>query len=157
MEGEDPAEYQRSLEAFLDEYQPATPTEEALTVEITDNHWRLQRAKRIEAELSLDGLTSPNRNPDYFTKLGRYVTRVRRDLQETITQLRQIQAGRLKAEKAEVRDSAPERKSSSTQLSTASTTSSKIGFVSQSASGQPPEPVTPPVQTPPTTGSPRGV
>jgi hypothetical protein len=48
---EDPETYQRHIQQFLDEYQPATPTETQLVHEIANTAWRLNRIPFLEAEL----------------------------------------------------------------------------------------------------------
>src|ERR1700722_13408607 len=56
---EDPEPYQRHTQQFLDEYQPATPTETQLVHEIADTAWRLHRIPLLEAQLF-----SRNPNPE---------------------------------------------------------------------------------------------
>src|SRR5580658_2656503 len=48
---EDPDSYQRHIQQFLDEYQPATATETQLVQEIANTAWRLNRIPFFEAEL----------------------------------------------------------------------------------------------------------
>src|SRR6202049_3685212 len=51
LPSEDPAAYQRHIQQFLDEYQPATPTETQLTHELANTAWRLNRIPLLEAQL----------------------------------------------------------------------------------------------------------
>ena len=53
---EDPEIYQRHIQQFLDEYQPATATETQLVHEIANTAWRLNRIPFLEAELLSAGL-----------------------------------------------------------------------------------------------------
>jgi hypothetical protein len=46
---EDPAAYDSHRRAFLNEYQPATPTESQLVLELADIAWRLNRIPLLEA------------------------------------------------------------------------------------------------------------
>jgi hypothetical protein len=48
---EDPDAYQRHIQQFLDEYQPATATETQLVHEIANTAWRLNRIPFLEAQL----------------------------------------------------------------------------------------------------------
>src|ERR1700694_979777 len=48
---EDPAAYQRHIQQFLDEYQPATPTETQLVHDLANTAWRLNRIPLLEADL----------------------------------------------------------------------------------------------------------
>ena len=51
LASEDLAAYQLHCRQFLDEYQPATPTENQLTQEIADTAWRLNRIPLLESAL----------------------------------------------------------------------------------------------------------
>src|ERR1700722_15363124 len=51
LPSEDLETYQRHIQQFLDEYQPATATETQLVHEIANTSWRLNRIPFLEAEL----------------------------------------------------------------------------------------------------------
>ncbi len=67
LPSEDPAAYQRHCRQFLDEYQPATPTETQLVQELADTAWRLNRIPLLEAELF-----SQNPDPQSLISLARH-------------------------------------------------------------------------------------
>jgi hypothetical protein len=101
---EDPAAYQRHRRQFLDEYQPATPTETQLTQELIDTAWRLNRVPVLEAAL-LDRAANPPTEQaaiDFdivdahraLATLGMHGQRLSRQFQKTLDQLREIQSDR---------------------------------------------------------------
>ena len=51
LEHEDPTLYDRLLGAYLDEWQPATPTEEALVLDMVNSRWRLQRIQHLASAM----------------------------------------------------------------------------------------------------------
>jgi hypothetical protein len=51
LPSEDPAAYESHCRQFMDEYQPASPTETQLVQELIDASWRLNRIPLLEAEL----------------------------------------------------------------------------------------------------------
>src|SRR6202041_2635241 len=51
LPSEAPAAYADHRRRFFDEYQPATPTESQLVVEVADTSWRLNRIPLLEAEV----------------------------------------------------------------------------------------------------------
>src|SRR5271170_4755432 len=63
LSSEDPAAYQRHCRQFMDEYQPATPTEIQLVKEIADTSWRLNRIPLLEADV-LSRAQSPDPGPE---------------------------------------------------------------------------------------------
>ena len=102
---EDPAAYQRHIQQFLDEYAPATPTETQLVHEIANTAWRLNRIPSLEAEL-----LSQDPNPEtlipQLATLGLHGSRLSRQFQKSIDQLRDIQAERRHQEIRQLRDAA---------------------------------------------------
>ncbi len=90
---EDPAAYQNHCRQFLDEYQPATPTESHLTQELADIAWRLNRIPLLEAQLFSQSPNPETLVPQLAT-LGLHSQRLSRQFQKTLTQLRDIQAER---------------------------------------------------------------
>src|SRR6202049_944507 len=103
LPSEDPAAYQRHIQQFLDEYQPATPTETQLVHELANTAWRLNRIPLLEAELlaraPADALGS-------LATLGLHGQRLSRQFQKTLDQLRAIQAGRRHQEQRTLQDAA---------------------------------------------------
>jgi len=90
---EDPETYQRHIQQFLDEYAPATPTETQLVHEIANSAWRLNRIPQLEADLF-----SQNPNPQtlipQLASLGLHGSRLSRQFQKAVDQLREIQEER---------------------------------------------------------------
>jgi hypothetical protein len=101
---EDPAEYQRHCRQFLDEYQPATPTETQLTQQVADTAWRLNRIPSLEAALLDRAANPPNDQAriDFdivdahraLATLGMHGQRLSRQFQKALDQLREIQSER---------------------------------------------------------------
>jgi uncharacterized protein YpuA (DUF1002 family) len=93
LPNEDPETYQRHIQQFLDEYAPATPTETQLVHEIANTAWRLNRIPLLEADL-----LSQNPNPQtliqQLTSLGLHGSRLSRQFQKGVDQLRNIQEER---------------------------------------------------------------
>jgi hypothetical protein len=108
---EDPAAYQQHGLNFRTEYQPATPTETHLVQELADTSWRLNRIPLLEAQLlspapSPESLVpSPGLIPA-LSKLGLHGARLSRQFQNTLRQLRDLQAERRQQERRDLRDAA---------------------------------------------------
>jgi hypothetical protein len=102
---EDPAAYQRHCRQFLDEYQPATPTESQLVQEIADTAWRLNRIPLLESEVF-----SQNPNPQtlipMLATLGMHSQRLSRQFQRSLDKLREIQAARAERQRRDLKDAA---------------------------------------------------
>jgi hypothetical protein len=100
---EDPAAYQRHIQQFLDEYQPAT--ESQLTHELADTAWRLRRIPLLEADLF-----SQSPNPESLipalAKLGLHGSRLSRQFQKALHQLREIQHERRHLERRQLTEAA---------------------------------------------------
>ena len=110
---EDPAAYQRHCRQFLDEYQPATPTETQFTQQLADTAWRLNRIPLLEAAL-LDRAANPPTDQariDFdivdahraLATLGMHGQRLSRQFQKTLDQLREIQADRAERERRDLK------------------------------------------------------
>jgi hypothetical protein len=102
---EDPATYQQHCLNFQNEYQPATPTETHLVQELTDTSWRLNRIPLLEAQL-LSPAPSPESVIAALSKLGLHGARLSRQFQNTLRQLRDLQAERRQQERHDLRDAA---------------------------------------------------
>jgi AraC-like DNA-binding protein len=102
---EDPDTYQRHIQQFLDEYAPATPTETQLVHEIANTAWRLNRIPFLEAELF-----SQNPNPQsliaMLATLGLHGSRLSRQFQKALDQLRDIQDERRRLERRQLTEAA---------------------------------------------------
>jgi len=102
---EDPEAYQRHIQQFLDEYRPATPTETQLVHEIANTAWRLNRIPQLEA-----ALFSPNPNPQsliaQLATLGLHGSRLSRQFQKALDQLREIQDERRRLERRQLNEAA---------------------------------------------------
>jgi hypothetical protein len=102
---EDPAAYQSHVRQFLDEYQPATPTEIQLVHELANTAWRLNRIPLFEADLFSQDL-SPQTFVPLLATLGLHGQRLSRQFQKTLDQLRSIQDERRLEERRQLRDAA---------------------------------------------------
>ena len=93
LPNEDPETYQRHIQQFLDEYAPATPTETQLVHEIANTAWRLNRIPLLEADL-LSQDANPQTLIQQLTSLGLHGSRLSRQFQKAVDQLRAIQEER---------------------------------------------------------------
>jgi hypothetical protein len=102
---EDPDAYQRHIQQFLDEYQPVAATETQLVHEIANTAWRLNRIPLLEAEL-----LSQNPNPQtlipLLATLGLHGSRLSRQFQKALGQLREIQEDRRHLERRQLNEAA---------------------------------------------------
>ncbi len=104
LPSEDQAAYDSHRRGFFDEYQPATPTETQLVQEIADTAWRINRIPFLEAELLDRAANSPSEQAriDFdivdahrnLATLGLHYTRLSRQFQKAVDQLREIQSER---------------------------------------------------------------
>jgi len=102
---EDPEAYQRHVQQFLDEYKPATPTETQLVHEIANTAWRLNRIPFLEADL-LSQDPNPQTLIPLLARLGLHGSRLSRQFQKALDQLRAIQEERRHLERRQLRDAA---------------------------------------------------
>jgi hypothetical protein len=116
LASEDAAAYQLHCRQFLDEYQPATPTEAQLTQELADTSWRLNRIPQLEAAL-LDRAANPPSDQariDFdivdahraLATLGLHGQRLSRQFQKALEQLREIQTERRHQQERELKSAA---------------------------------------------------
>ena len=116
LASEDLAAYQRHCRQFLDEYQPATPTESQLTHELANTAWRLNRIPHLEAAL-LDRAANPPSEQaaiDFdivdahraLATLGLHGQRLSRQFQKALDHLREIQLERRRDEERQLRQAA---------------------------------------------------
>jgi hypothetical protein len=102
---EDPEAYQLHIQQFVDEYAPATVTETQLVHEIANTAWRLNRIPFLEAELF-----SQDPNPQtlipMLARLGLHGSRLSRQFQKAIDQLRDIQEERRRLERRQLTEAA---------------------------------------------------
>jgi hypothetical protein len=113
---EDPAAYQRHIQQFLDEYQPAAATETQLVHELANTAWRLNRIPFLEAELLSRAANPPTEQAaiDFdivdahrvLASLGIHGSRLSRQFQKVLEQLRDIQEERRHRERRQLRDAA---------------------------------------------------
>jgi hypothetical protein len=87
---EDPEAYQRHIQQFLDEYQPATATETQLVHELANTAWRINRIPFLEAEPLSQNPTPQTLIPQLAT-LGLHGSGLSRQFQKALEQLRDIQ------------------------------------------------------------------
>ena len=117
---EDPAAYESHRRQFMDEFQPATPTETHLVQELVDTSWRLKRIPLLEANL-LARAENPGPHADALARermldildahrllanLGLQGQRLSRQFQKTLDTLREIQTDRRERERRELKDAA---------------------------------------------------
>ena len=100
---EAPDTYRRHIQQFVDEYAPATATETQLVHEIANTAWRLNRIPFLEAEL-LSQDPSPQTLIPMLTKLGLHGSRLSRQFQKAVEQLRDIQEQRRHLERRHRQD-----------------------------------------------------
>ena len=113
---EDPDTYQRHIQQFLDEYKPATPTETQLVHEMANTAWRLNRIPFLEAELLSRATNPPTEQAaiDFdivdahraLATLGLHGSRLSRQFQKALEQLRDIQEERRRLERRELTEAA---------------------------------------------------
>jgi len=102
---EDPEAYQRHIQQFLHEYAPATATETQLVHEIANTAWRLNRIPFLEAELLCQDPSPQTLIPQLAT-LGQHGSRLSRQFQKVIDQLRDIQEERHRLERRQLTEAA---------------------------------------------------
>jgi hypothetical protein len=102
---EDPEAYQRHIQQFLDEYAPATATETQLVHEMANTAWRLNRIPSLEAELLAQNPNPQNLIPQLAT-LGLHGSRLSRQFQRALDQLRDIQEERRHLERRQLTEAA---------------------------------------------------
>jgi hypothetical protein len=105
LPAEDPEAYQRHIQQFLDEYQPATPTETQLVHEIADTAWRLNRIPLLEAGLFAQDPSPQSLIPALAT-LGLHGARLSRQFQKALDQLALIQDDRRRQERRQLTEAA---------------------------------------------------
>ena len=102
---EDPEAYQRHIQQFLDEYHPANATETQLVHELANTSWRLNRIPFLEAEL-LSQAPNPQTLIPQLATLGLHGSRLSRQFQKALEQLRDIQEERRRLERRHLNDAA---------------------------------------------------
>jgi hypothetical protein len=105
LPNEDPETYQRHIQQFLDEYKPATASETQLVHEIANTAWRLNRIPFLEAEL-LSQDPSPQILIPQLATLGLHGSRLSRQFQKAVEQLRDIQEERRRSERRQLTEAA---------------------------------------------------
>jgi hypothetical protein len=105
LPSEDQAAYEQHCRQFQDEHQPATPTETQLVQQLADTSWRLNRIPLLEADLFAQG-SSPDTLVAALSTLGLHNTRLSRQFQKTLDQLREIQSDRRERQLRDLKDAA---------------------------------------------------
>jgi hypothetical protein len=116
---EDHAAYQRHLRQFMDEYQPATATETQMVQQLADTSWRINRIPLLEADIlaRVEPPDSPTPSPEppafdivdahrLLANLTLNSTRLSRQFQKTLEQLREIQLDRREHEERDLKAAA---------------------------------------------------
>ncbi len=102
---EDPEAYQRHIQQFLDEYHPANATETQLVHELANTAWRLNRIPLLEAEL-LSQAPNPQILIPQLATLGLHGSRLSRQFQNALQQLRYVQEERRRLERRHLTEAA---------------------------------------------------
>ncbi|HEX5230014.1 MAG TPA: hypothetical protein VFW44_20015 [Bryobacteraceae bacterium] len=102
---EAPEAHQRHIQQFLDEYAPATPTETQLVHQIADTSWRLRRIPLLEADL-LAQTPDPEALIPALASLSLHSSRLSRQFQRAVDQLREIQDERHRLERRQLTEAA---------------------------------------------------
>ena len=116
LPSEAPAAYADHRRRFFDEYQPATPTESQLVLEVADTSWRLNRIPLLEAEV-LGRAAAPvplDREITFdivdahrlLANLGIQGQRLSRQFQKSLDKFREIQAARANTQRRDLKDAA---------------------------------------------------
>jgi hypothetical protein len=103
---EDPAAYADHRRRFFDEYQPTTPTESQLVVEVADTSWRLNRIPLLEAEVFARAAFDIVDAHRLLANLGIQGQRLSRQFQKSLDKLREIQAARAETQRRNLKDAA---------------------------------------------------
>jgi hypothetical protein len=108
-----PRVYQSQCRQFVDEFQPATPTEKQLTQELAHTAWRLNRVPLLEAALLNRAANRPTDQAaiDFdivdahraLATLGLHYQRLSRQFQKALDKLREIQAERRHEEERDLK------------------------------------------------------
>jgi hypothetical protein len=99
---EDQAAYEQHCRHFRVEYQPANASETQLVQELADTSWRLNRIPLLETGL-LTEVPNPESLVPQLASLGLYSSRLSRQFQKTLDQLRTIQSDRKHQERRDLR------------------------------------------------------
>ena len=105
LPSEDQTAYESHCRKFENEYQPATATETQLVRELADTSWRLNRIPILEAALIAEGPTPESLVPA-LAALGLHGSRLSRQFQKTLDQLREIQSDRRERQRRDLKDAA---------------------------------------------------
>ena len=121
LPSEDAGQYQAHRRQFLDEYQPATPTETQLVQELVDTSWRLNRIPLLEASLIARAENPPNEQAAAVNQemvfdivdahrliagINLQGARLSRQFQKAVQTLREIQEDRRERERRDLKDAA---------------------------------------------------
>jgi hypothetical protein len=105
LPSENLAAFQRHVQQFLDEYQPAAATETQFVHELANLAWRQNRIPLLEAGL-LDQNLAPQLTIQSLSTLGIHSQRLSRQFQKTLEQLRALQSERREREQKDLKDAA---------------------------------------------------
>ena len=108
LPSEDLAAYRQHVKQFLDEYKPATATEDHLVHELAHTSWRLNRIPLLEADLlaNLGVNEKPQAVIQSLASLGLHGARLSRQFQKALDQLRDLQDERRRRERRRLREAA---------------------------------------------------
>lgn len=100
VEGEDREEYDRHCASHFRQYQPLAEHEVFLIREVADASWRLQRARRMEAELFEKNANPFTADDDkdaiQLQRITRYISAIERTYYKAYNELKKINAERNK-------------------------------------------------------------
>ena len=139
IKGEDPAQYDALRQQLVHDYSPSSEREAMLVEDISQNYWRLQRARRIEAQvIDKFGETAIIFDPEAiraFRNVTRYVNSIERSWRSSTRLLDALQKARRKAAEEAAKDAAIRAMAVARPTNIA--TPKQNGFVSHSNSDAP--------------------
>src|SRR5690349_18984416 len=111
---EDQNEYNKLYAGFIEEYGPASPTEEALVTQIADSQWKLRRLAPLEQRVFIklmeegspgvapadpfealaNSLLAPGKGTNVLGFLARYQATLNRQFHQAVKDLKKIQTDR---------------------------------------------------------------
>ncbi len=104
LPGEDPAEYEALRDSLTLAHQPAEGLESIVIDQIAQCVWRLNRARRMEADTLEEQLTRPaGESGNELDKVLRYMAAIERELHRSVRELTNLQSTRCRNQTAVAR------------------------------------------------------
>jgi len=128
--GENAGDYEGLLNALLEEYQPANPTEDTLVHELAQSHWLMQRAIAMQNNC----FTSEGVDAKQLAVFLRYYTTYERSFHRALNTLLRLKKERVRQFVSHTR---PDPRDFVSQQVAKSTSEPAIGLVFVSSEGEP--------------------